>query len=42
MLEFMLWNNKEFAKITDDQVGMAAVRNLGRHVAEVALLVAGR
>ena len=36
-----VWNNKEFAKITADQVRMAAVRNLGRHVAEVALLVAG-
>ena len=36
-----VWNKKDFAKITDDEVGMSAVRNLGRRVAEVALLVSG-
>jgi len=34
-----VWNSKEFEKITDDEVGMAAVKNLGRRVAEVARLV---
>ena len=34
-----VWNSKEFEKITDDEVGMAAVENLGRRVAEVAKLV---
>jgi multimeric flavodoxin WrbA len=32
-----VWNNSEFNKITDDEVGMAATANLGRRVAEVAL-----
>ena len=35
------WNSKEFNKITDDEVGMSAVKNLGKRVAEVARLVAG-
>jgi multimeric flavodoxin WrbA len=35
-----VWSNREFEKVTDDEVGMAATRNLGRRVAEVALLVA--
>jgi multimeric flavodoxin WrbA len=34
------WNKKGQKKITDDEVGMAAVKNLGRRVAEVARLVA--
>lgn len=34
------WNSKEFEKITDDEGGMSAVRNLGKRVAEVARLVA--
>lgn len=37
-----VWNNKEFKSITDDEVGMAAVANLGRHVAEVALMLAAK
>jgi multimeric flavodoxin WrbA len=36
-----VWNNKEFGTVTDDEVGMAATRNLGRRVAQVALMVAG-
>jgi multimeric flavodoxin WrbA len=35
-----VWNNKDFARITDDEVGMSAVKNLGRRVAEVARIVA--
>lgn len=35
------WNSREFENITDDEVGMAAVKNLGRRVAEVARLVTG-
>ncbi len=35
-----VWNNKDFAQITDDEVGMTAVKNLGRRVAQVARLVA--
>jgi len=35
------WNSKGFEKITDDEVGMSAVKNLGKRVAEVARLVAG-
>jgi multimeric flavodoxin WrbA len=34
-----VWNSKEFNEITDDEVGMSAVKNLGRRVAEVARLV---
>lgn len=34
-----VWNSKEFEKITDDEIGMSAVENLGRRVAEVAKLV---
>lgn len=34
-----VWNSQEFKDITDDAVGMAAVRNLGRRVAQVAQLV---
>jgi multimeric flavodoxin WrbA len=36
-----VWNNKAFERITDDEVGMAAARNLGRRVAQIALMVAG-
>jgi multimeric flavodoxin WrbA len=35
-----IWNNRDFEKITDDEVGMAATRNLGKRVAEVALTMA--
>jgi multimeric flavodoxin WrbA len=35
-----VWNSKTFETITDDEVGMAAARNLGRRVAQVALLTA--
>jgi multimeric flavodoxin WrbA len=35
-----VWNNREFENVTDDEVGMAAARNLGRRVAEVALMIA--
>jgi multimeric flavodoxin WrbA len=31
-----VWNSKEFTEILEDETGMAAVRNLGRRVAEVA------
>jgi multimeric flavodoxin WrbA len=34
-----VWSNREFEQITDDEVGMTATRNLGRRVAQVALLV---
>jgi len=34
------WNSSEFESITDDQVGMTAAANLGRRVAQVALLLA--
>ncbi|MBN1854687.1 MAG: NAD(P)H-dependent oxidoreductase [Pirellulales bacterium] len=34
------WNSSEIEKITDDQAGMAAAANLGRRVAQVALLIA--
>ena len=36
-----VWNSSEFDEITDDEVGMSVVKNLGRRVAEVALLVSG-
>jgi multimeric flavodoxin WrbA len=35
----VVWNNSEFGQVTGDQVGMAAVRNLGRRVADIACLV---
>ncbi len=35
------WNNKQFEGITHDEVGMSAVKNLGRRVARVALMIAG-
>ncbi|MDY0169488.1 MAG: flavodoxin family protein [Thermoguttaceae bacterium] len=35
-----VWNNKEWDDVTKDEVGMATVRNLGRRVAEVCLMVA--
>ncbi len=35
-----VWNNRELENVTDDDVGMAATRNLGRRVAEVALMIA--
>jgi multimeric flavodoxin WrbA len=35
-----VWNNSEFDSVTDDTVGMSTVRNLGRRVAQVAMLVA--
>jgi multimeric flavodoxin WrbA len=35
-----VWSNRELESITDDEVGMTATRNLGRRVAQVALLVA--
>jgi multimeric flavodoxin WrbA len=34
-----VWNSREFEKITDDEVGMSATRNLGRRVAEVAMML---
>ncbi|MEA1950759.1 MAG: flavodoxin family protein [Planctomycetota bacterium] len=34
-----VWNKKGFKSVTDDEVGMKAVANLGRRVAEVARLV---
>ncbi len=34
-----VWSNREFENVTDDEVGMGATRNLGRRVAEVALIV---
>jgi multimeric flavodoxin WrbA len=34
-----VWNNKDFGEVTKDEVGMAAVKALGRRVAEVARLV---
>jgi hypothetical protein len=34
-----VWNSKDFEKITDDEVGMSTVKNLGRRVAEVARLL---
>jgi multimeric flavodoxin WrbA len=37
-----VWNNKEFESITDDEVGMGTVANLGRRVAEVALALAAK
>ena len=36
-----VWNNKQFEEVTDDEVGMSAVQNLGRRVGQVALMVAG-
>jgi hypothetical protein len=35
-----VWNSKEFDAVTDDEVGMATVRNLGQRVAEVACMIA--
>ncbi len=35
-----VWNSREFEGVTDDEVGMTATRNLGRRVAQVALMVA--
>lgn len=35
-----VWNNKSFDGVTNDEVGMAAVKNLGRRVAQVARMVA--
>jgi multimeric flavodoxin WrbA len=35
-----VWNNKELSQVTDDEVGMDAVRNLGRRVTQVAKMVA--
>lgn len=36
-----VWNSKEFkGDVTKDEIGMSTVRNLGRRVAEVALLTA--
>ena len=37
-----VWNNKEFDGVTNDEVGMAAVGNLGRRVADVALALAAK
>lgn len=34
------WANKAFGEVTKDEVGMAAVKNLGRRVAEIARLLA--
>ncbi len=36
-----VWNNKDWDDITQDELGMATVRNLGRRVAEVCLMVSG-
>jgi multimeric flavodoxin WrbA len=36
-----VWSGGEFKSVTDDEVGMNATRNLGRRVAQVALMVAG-
>jgi multimeric flavodoxin WrbA len=35
-----VWNNKDFAQVTDDEIGMETVKHLGRRVADVARLVA--
>jgi multimeric flavodoxin WrbA len=35
-----VWNNKDFAQVTDDEIGMTTVKSLGRRVAQVARLVA--
>ncbi len=35
-----VWNNKSFDGVTNDEAGMAAVKNLGRRVAQVARMVA--
>jgi multimeric flavodoxin WrbA len=35
-----VWNNKSFDGVTNDEVGMGAVKNLGRRVARVAQMVA--
>ncbi len=35
-----VWNNSEWDDVTRDEFGMATVRNLGRRVAEVCLMVA--
>jgi len=35
-----VWNNKSFDGVTNDEVGMATVKNLGRRVAQVARMVA--
>jgi len=37
-----VWNNAEFGGVANDEVGMKAVANLGRRVAEVALALASR
>jgi len=34
-----VWNNKEWDDVTQDEVGMATVRSLGRRIAEVCLTV---
>jgi multimeric flavodoxin WrbA len=36
-----VWNHRDFESVTDDEIGMGATRNLGRRVAQVALMVAG-
>ena len=36
-----VWNNRQFEDVTHDEVGMSAVKNLGRRVGQVALMVAG-
>ena len=36
-----VWNNKQFDGVANDEVGMSVVGNLGRRVAQVALMVAG-
>ena len=35
-----VWNNKEFKGVTNDEIGMATVKSLGRRVAEVAKMIA--
>ena len=37
-----VWNQRDLERITDDEPGMAAVQNLGKRVAQVALMVRGR
>jgi hypothetical protein len=37
-----VWNQTELKKITEDELGMATVRNLGTRVAQVALMVSGK
>jgi len=36
-----VWNNKAFDGVTNDEVGMAATKNLGRRVAQVTLALKG-